>query len=76
MAKWQEYVLSCFPKNEFYEVPKEWIVPGNAMHRFASYDALVHDTMKRNGPIAPACLSLLFRPKVIVEMGVHVGWTT
>jgi hypothetical protein len=44
--------------------------------RFASWDILKEDTLERNGAVAAACLSMLFRPKVIVEFGVKVGWTS
>ena len=75
MTAWQKYLLDCFKKEEFYNLP-ERVSSQPAMWRFATYDALVEDTMQRNGPIAAACLSILFKPKIIVEMGVHAGWTT
>lgn len=75
LKPWQRYVLSCFPKDEFYEFP-EYILRLSAMHRYSTYNKFVWDTITRNGCIASATLSLAFKPKVIVEMGIHGGFTT
>jgi len=76
MNSWQEYVLNCFPKERFYNFPVEKIDSSIGMKRLATHDLLVQEVTESNIVMAPACLSLLFRPKVIVEMGVHHGWTT
>lgn len=40
-----------------------------------TYEELEHDTLVNNGAIAASTLSLLFKPKVVVEFGVDLGWT-
>jgi hypothetical protein len=75
LMDWQRYVLSCFPKEEFYELPED-IYRLSAMHKYSTYNKFVWDTVVRNGCIASATLSLAFKPKVVVEFGVHGGFTT
>lgn len=72
---WKDYVFDCFKKEEFYDFTPEEVINSNFV-RFPTYDVFHHDVSVNNGPIASATLSLLFRPKVIVEMGVKIGWTS
>ncbi len=76
MKPWQEYVLSCFKKEEFFEFPEFMIKAHTDFERYSTYERFVWDTVERCGCIAAACLSMLFKPKVIIEMGVKVGWTS
>lgn len=74
---WKEYALSCFKKEEFVDIdPDLASVPGAPTWRFKTHDEFLIDTNQRNGCIAAASLSLLFRPKIVVEMGVNLGWTS
>ena len=78
MKPWKKYIFECFDRNEFIDMPLEVqaLEKGRAMWRFATWEAFRTDIMERNGPIAATTLSMLFKPKVIVEMGVHAGWTS
>ena len=76
MNNWQDYLLSkCFDKNNYPEVPSEVRYHPN-LKRFMTYEELEIDTIQRNGAIAASTLSLLFKPKVVVEFGVNLGWTS
>ncbi len=76
MHDWQKYALSCFKKEEFYEFPEFIREADSGFKRYATHDEFVFDTMERCGCIAAATLSMLFKPKIIVEMGVNLGWTS
>uniref|UniRef100_A0A6M3J6J7 Putative cephalosporin hydroxylase n=1 Tax=viral metagenome TaxID=1070528 RepID=A0A6M3J6J7_9ZZZZ len=73
MKSWQKYALDCFKGKPFYELPS---ILGKEYFRFATYQALERDTVNNYGPIASASLSLLYRPKVVVEFGVKAGFTS
>ena len=76
MKPWQDYVLNkCFNESNYPEIPEKFRYHSN-LKRFMTYDELWIDTIKRNGPIACVTLSLLFKPKIIVEFGVNLGWTS
>jgi hypothetical protein len=76
MKDWQKYAIDCFKKEEFYEFPKFIKNVDTDFERYSSYDRFVWDTLERCGCIATATLSMLFKPKLIVEMGVNLGWTS
>lgn len=76
MKNWQKYAIDCFKKEEFYEFPEFIKNSDTDFERYSSYDRFVWDTIERCGCIAAATLSLLFKPKIIVEMGVKLGWTS
>lgn len=77
MRSWQKYALHCFEWEDFVEVPPDIAsIPNAPTWRFATYKAFREDTLKRYGCIAATSLSLLFKPKLIVEMGVNFGWTS
>ena len=78
MEHWQKYVLNCFKKEEFFDVDLSGRTEADkaALRRYHSYNEFVIDTLERYGAIASAILSILFKPKVIVEMGVNIGWTS
>jgi hypothetical protein len=74
---WKEYLFAHFKKDEFYDLPDEVIrISPDGLGRFRSYNELQIDTADRCGAIASTTLSMLFKPKVIVEMGVNLGWTS
>lgn len=74
MRPWQEYLLSMCPPQDVKRAP--WY-PGceNGRWRFADPAAYHDDVMLHFGPIASVCLSMAYRPKIIVEMGVLIGST-
>jgi hypothetical protein len=74
---WKDYLFAHFKKDEFYDLPDEVIrISPDGLGRFRSYNELQIDTADRCGAIASTTLSMLFKPKVIVEMGVNLGWTS
>jgi hypothetical protein len=44
--------------------------------RFADYEAFRYDTLECYGAVASVCLSLAYKPRTIVEMGVYSGSTS
>ncbi len=76
MHDWQKYALSCFKKEEFYEFPEFIKKMGTDFERYCSHERFVWDTLERCGCIAATTLSMLFKPKIVVEMGVNLGWTS
>lgn len=76
ITPWQYYALSCFPKESFYEFPDFIRKAHTDFERYSSHERFVWDTIERCGCIAATTLSMLFKPKVIVEMGVKLGWTS
>ena len=75
LLPWQKYVLSCFTEQEYHNYPDHWRGL-DGIWRFSTWGHLVDDTVRCFGTQMVALLSLTYRPKVIVEMGVHVGSTT
>lgn len=74
---WQEYLLNHFKSEEFVDTPIEMRTDkGAGVFRFGTYYDLLHDTLVNNGAIAVTTLSMLFKPKIIVEFGVYAGSTT
>ncbi len=77
MEHWQKYAIDHFRAKPFFEVPPEFLEwHDGALKRFCSLTEFEHDTLVRYGCIAATCLSILFKPKVIVEFGVKAGWTS
>lgn len=74
LPMWMRYVLEHFKREEFCELPEE-MHRQSSMWKYASYDNLVSDTVHCNGTIMAAAVSLLFKPKRIVEFGTHGGMT-
>lgn len=75
MKPWQEYLLSKFPKDEYVDIPA-WVVDLVNMWRHATWEKFISDTLDCNGTQMAALLSMAYKPKVIVEMGVDAGFTT
>ncbi len=75
MMLWQEYLFSKFLREEYVAVP-EYVPNREYMWRHATWDAFVHDTIKCNGTQMATMLSMVYQPKVVVEMGLDAGFTT
>lgn len=75
MRPWQEYLLSKCPPHSIKEMPAEARVQ-SSQWRFASLEAFRYDVLECYGPVAATCLSMAYKPKVIVEMGVFSGHTS
>jgi hypothetical protein len=76
LKPWQIFAINSFRKDEFYEFPDFIKNADTDFERYSSHERFVWDTVERCGCIAAATLSMLFKPKIIVEMGVKVGWTS
>jgi hypothetical protein len=48
----------------------------NGHWRFFDYISFLDDTLNRYGAVASVCLSMAYKPKRIVEMGVYSGCTS
>ncbi len=74
MRPWQEYLMSVCPPDSFKSMPDEARAQ-SAQWRFADWAAFNYDVMDCYGPVAATCLSMAYRPKVVVEFGVFSGHT-
>lgn len=74
LPAWMRYVLECFKREEFCELPEE-IRCQSSMWKFSTYENLVSDTVHCCGTQMAATISLLFKPQTIVEFGTHGGMT-
>lgn len=74
LRPFQRYVQECFKEDEFVAIPS-YARNMSAMWRFATYENLISDNVYHSGTIMAAVLSMAYKPKVIVEMGVHGGFT-
>lgn len=72
---WKRHVVSCFPRDEFYRF-SEHVRSQTSMWRLASYEDFLSDVVHCGGLEAATLLSLVFKPKVVVEFGLHGGFTT
>lgn len=73
VSNWKEWALSCFDKDKFFEVPENFRSEhGNTLQRWSTWNSVVQD----NGYNTAAILSMIYKPKVVVEFGVHFGWTS
>lgn len=75
MRPWQQYLMSKCPRDSFRSMP-EWARSQSAQWRYADYEAFEQDTMVCFGAIAATCLSMVYKPVTIVEMGVFSGHTS
>ncbi len=73
MKPWQQYLFTCFKQEEYVEVN---IPDLSNMWRFATWDSFVYDTIVCNGTQMATLLSMVYKPKVIVEFGLDAGFTT
>jgi len=69
---WQLYALEKI--TELYPIPLH--VTSVVGNRFSCHAAFVYDTLVNYGCIASTTLSLLFKPQIIIEMGVKAGHTS
>lgn len=70
---WKEKALTYFNKELFFTIPEHFRSEhGNTLERWSTWDKFVNDS----GYKTAAILSFMFKPKVIVEFGVHFGWTS
>lgn len=75
LPAWQRYFLDCFKRDEFCDLPPE-MLSQSSMWRCGTYESLLEDTIMHNGTIMATLLSMAFKPKVVVEMGIDGGITT
>ena len=75
LKPYQRYIVECFKEEEFVPIP-DYARNMSAMWRYATYSHLMTDVIYHGTPKQSATLSLIYKPKVIVEMGVHGGFTT
>ena len=75
LEPWQHYLLDCFPEAGHLPTPP-YVAEIPGIWRCKDWEHLVCDTIQCNGTQMPTKLSMLYKPKVIVEMGVHDGTTT
>lgn len=75
MRPWQEYLFSVCPRESIKTMPEENRIQ-SAQWRFANWEAFYHDVMNCFGPVAATSLSMAYKPKCIVEMGVFSGHTS
>jgi hypothetical protein len=75
LEPWQNYLLDCFPESEYHAAPP-YVAGIHGIWRAKDWEHLASDTVQCNGTQMAAKLSLLYRPRTIVEMGVHDGTTT
>jgi hypothetical protein len=75
LEPWQEYLFDCFPEAGHRLTPP-YVADIPGIWRVKDWPHLASDTVACNGTQMAAKLSMAYRPKVIVEMGVHDGTTT
>lgn len=74
MTVWQEYLFSCFKKQEYIPIPCTGSL--HNMWRHATWDEFVRDTIECNGTQMATLLSMVYKPKTVVEFGLDAGFTT
>lgn len=75
LLPWQNYLFDMIPEEDYVNY-HESMHHLNGMWRFSTWEHLASDTVHCNGTQMPAILSMVYKPKVIVEMGVSDGSTT
>ncbi len=75
MRPWQEYLMSKCPPESFKSMTTEQRSQ-SSQWRYADWRAFEFDVVTQFGPVAATTLSMAYRPKVIVEMGVFSGQTS
>lgn len=72
---WQHFLFDHMPENRHLPIPPYVHgIPG--IWRAKDWEHLASDTVACNGTQMAAILSMVYKPRVIVEMGVHDGTTT
>lgn len=72
---WQSFVLDKINRSEYTDF-EESVSEKISMWKYCTYDMLLSDVVNTGGLMCATLLSMLYKPKVIVEMGVHAGFTT
>lgn len=72
---WQRFILEKIKREEYTDL-EESVSEKVSMWKYSTYDMLLSDVVNTGGAMCATLLSMLYRPKVIVEMGVHAGFTT
>ncbi len=75
LESWQEYLFDCFPESRHLAIPP-YVADIPGVWRAKDWEHLASDTVACNGTQMAAKMSLAYKPRVIVEMGVHDGTTT
>lgn len=75
MTQWQEHLFQHFRREDYVDVP-EYARGMSSMWRHATWDAFVYDTVHCWGTQMATRLSMVYRPKVVVELGLDAGFTT
>lgn len=75
LEPWQQYVLDCFPESSHLPTPT-YVDGVQSLWRLKDWEHLASDTIACYGTQMVAKLSMVYRPKVIVEFGVRDGTTT
>ena len=73
--KWQKFVIEAYEKHPFHRLSED-MAEQSSMWRHSTWEDFISDTLDCNGTIMAAVLSMAFKPKVVVEMGVDAGFTT
>lgn len=77
MKPWQKFILEHFKGNEFYNVPEKFRgATGLGYTTFSEFREKIIEGRTFGYAREAATLSMLFRPKVIVELGSHAGNTS
>lgn len=74
LKRWQEYLFDCFPEKAHLTAPP-YVASIPGIWRAKDWLHLASDTVHCNGTQMAAVLSLVYKPLVVVEMGVHDGTT-
>lgn len=75
LQSWQHFVFDHLPENNYLPAPPYVHgIPG--IWRAKDWEHLASDTVLCNGTQMPAKLSMVYKPRIIVEMGVHDGTTS
>ncbi len=75
LLPWQKALIERMPPETFCELPS-YMAEQSSMWKLATYEAFLSDTIDCHGTQMAVGLSLAFKPKVVVEFGVHAGFTT
>lgn len=73
---WQTHLMDRCPPSSFGSIPQEYRGVQWGHWRGADYEAFSKDVMECYGPVAAVTLSMAYKPKTIVEMGVYSGHTS
>jgi hypothetical protein len=72
---WQHFILDKIKREDFFDF-SDSVSEKTSMWKYSTYDMLLSDIVNTGGVMCATLLTMLYKPKVIVEMGVHAGFTT